>query len=336
MELRSSQRGRAAAAACVLCLAAPSLAVPAAAADFENVLIEGFEGSDFTAEGGLHYKKNFEQSAGTVEFQSDVVRVGQGALRLSVKPICSPGSDDCSERAEVWERAKLWAPYDRGMWYRFSVKLAEPIPRDDHRRLIAQWKRQILPDAQGDFSPFLALRLNRGKLFATVETNLLVASPQEAKGTAATCDAGQAPVWLRPDTNQTRALVATDATFTPADGSLFNACSGGLTVIDRGNRLPAATSGWIDFVIYSKPGPDGTGHVEIFANGKWVVTVKGHIGHGDPGLGDHQYFKFGPYRAAGAGTWTVYYDDFRRSPRCADVMDEAAFLAWSSSGRCGH
>ncbi|MDP9138595.1 MAG: polysaccharide lyase [Pseudomonadota bacterium] len=309
------------AAALVASLAGP-VALPAATRDFETLLQEDFETGDFTAEGGLYYKKNFEQSAGTVEFQSDVVRSGKGALRLSVRPICPPGQDDCSERAEVWERTKLWAPYDRGMWYRFSVKLAEPVPDDDHRYLIAQWKRQILPNAKGDFSPFLALRMNRGKLFATVETNLLAASRQEAKGTAAECTSGQAQVWLRPDTNQTRALIATDGSFVRADGRLFNACSAGLTVIERGHKLPGAGSGWIDFVIYTKPGPDGTGHIEIFAGGRWIVTVKGHIGHGDPGLGSHQYFKFGPYRAAGARTWTLYYDDFRRSPRCADVMEK--------------
>jgi hypothetical protein len=319
--VRLSKHGRAVAAASALCLATPGLAVPTA--PYEAVLREDFEGGDFTPEGGLYYRKNFEQSAGTVEFQSEDVRAGKGALRLSVRPICFPVDGNCSERAEVWERPKLWAPYDRGMWYRFSVKLVEPIPRDDHRHVIAQWKRQILPGASGDFSPFLALRLNRGKLFATVETNLVSASREGIKSTAAACDARQTQVWLRPDTNQTRALIAAEASFVPADAARFDACTTDISVIDRGNRLPSATSGWIDFVVYTRPGPDGSGHIEIFANGKWIVTVKGHIGHGDPGLGRHQYFKFGPYRAAGTGTWTVCYDDFRRSPRCADVMDEA-------------
>ena len=209
------------------------------------------------------------------------------------------------------------------MWYRFSVKLADPVPQAEHRHIIAQWKRQILPEAKGDFSPFLALRLNRGKLFATIETNLVSASRQEPTGTAAVCSSNEAQVWLRPETNQTRALVAVDEAFAPADGSRFNACSADITVIDRGHKLPAARSDWIDFVVYSKPGPDGSGHIELFANGNWIVTVRGRIGHGDPGLGSHQYFKFGPYRAAGVGTWTLYYDDFRRGPRCADVMEKA-------------
>jgi hypothetical protein len=154
-----------------------------------------------------------------------------------------------------------------------------------------------------------------------VETNLLSAS-RHAGGAAAVCEPGKARVWLRPDTNQTRALVAAEASFTSADAAIFDACTADITVIDRGHALPAATSGWIDFVVYTQPGPEGNGRIELFANGKWIVTVKGHIGHDDSGLGGDQYFKFGPYRAAGTGTWSVCYDDFRRSPRCADVMDE--------------
>ena len=71
-------------------------------------------------------------------------------------------------------------------------------------------------------------------------------------------------------------------------------------MIDHGNKLPSPDSGWIDFAIFTKPGPDGSGHIEIVANGKPIVTVKGQIGHADKGLGKNQYFKFGPYRAAHA------------------------------------
>ncbi len=96
-----------------------------------------------------------------------------------------------------------------------------PIPSQsgDHRYLIAQWKREIGPEAVGDFSPFLALRLNQGKLFATVETNY-VAPCQSAQGasTVQACGNNQTPVWFRPDTNQMRALIATDANWTPQDG----------------------------------------------------------------------------------------------------------------------
>ena len=217
------------------------------------------------------------------------------------------------------KRTKLRPTYEEGVWYGFAVKFAEPIPRDDHRYMIAQWKREIEPGAEGDFSPFLALRLRNGKLFATVETNYRPPADGQGPGD---CGQNRTPVWLRPETNQMRALVAADANWTPGDGTLYNSCSDALAVVDHGNKLPAPDSGWIDFVVFTKPGPDGSGRIDLFANGKPVVTVKGLIGHADEGLGKNQYFKFGPYRAGHANDWILYYDDFRRSSRCEDVLKD--------------
>ena len=300
------------------CAMTPALADDPA----QLVLRDGFDGKDFAPSGHLYYRDNFEQKAGTVEFQSAVKRSGTGALKLSVKPLCPPGKANCSERAEIWERTKYRVPYNQGVWYGFAVKFADPIPSGDHRYLIAQWKREIGPEAKGDFSPFLALRLNNGKLFATVETNYVAPAGKanKLKSDGKACSNDETPVWFRPDTNQMRALVATDGNWSAEDGGEFTGCTSAIKVTDRGNKLPTPASGWIDFAIYSKPGPGGSGRIEIFANNKWIVTVTGHIGHADHGLGKNQYFKFGPYRAADTSVWTLYYDDFRRSPRCADVL----------------
>jgi Polysaccharide lyase len=314
-----------AAGCCFLAGLLMAVIVPASAGQplsYEDKLVDGFEGTDFAPEGGLYYKKNYEQSAGSVEFQDKVVKSGKRALRLSVKPLCSKSEPLCSERAEVWERPKLRVPYEKGVWFGFAVKFEQPLPQDDHRYLIAQWKREIDAGAEGDFSPFLAFRYNEGKFFVTVETNLVPGREVE-KGKRAHCDNGETAVWLRPDTNQTRALIAHDKNYGPQNGDEFSACTDKITVIDRGNPLPAPDTGWIDFAVYSKPGPEGTGHIELFANDKWIVTVKGRIGHNDKGLGENQYFKFGPYRAGGPGVWALYYDDFRRSAHCADVIRSA-------------
>ncbi len=301
------------------CAATPALADNPG----QLVLRDGFDGTDFAPSGHLYYRDNFEQKAGTIEFQSEVKRTGSGALKLSVKPFCPPDKENCSERAEIWERTKYRVPYDQGVWYGFAVKFADPIPSGDHRYLIAQWKREIGPNAKGDFSPFLALRLNNGKLFATVETNYVApVEKQKSASDSKACGDGETPVWFRQDTNQMRALVATDDSWSENDGKEFSGCTSAIKVINRGNTLPTPASGWIDFAIYSKPGPDGSGHIEIFANNKWISTVTGHIGHADHGLGKNQYFKFGPYRAADTTTWTLYYDDFRRSPHCADVLSD--------------
>ncbi|MBB5700770.1 hypothetical protein FHS76_000613 [Ochrobactrum daejeonense] len=304
----------------IICLTALLfIPIPAAVAmeSWNTPRVDDFEGSDFSPSGGLYYRRNFEQSAGSVEFQSDVTFKGNGALKLSVKPLCPEARKNCSERAEIWEKTDQRVPYNQGIWYGFAVRFADPIPSVDHRYLIAQWKREIEPGAKGDFSPFLALRLNNGKLFATVETNYVM--PVEAS--AQPLETQTTPVWFRPNVNQMRALVAAQADWTAQDDPRFSSRTTAMTVIDRGNKLPSPESGWIDFAIYTKPGPDGSGHIEIFANNKWIVTVKGHIGHNDPGLGANQYFKFGPYRAADKTDWTLYYDHFRRSPRCEDVMD---------------
>ncbi|WP_412535313.1 polysaccharide lyase [Mesorhizobium sp. BAC0120] len=326
-------------------LAAFLLCGAAQAEDWAKPLFDGFDGSDFSPAGGLYYRENFEQSAGTVEFQKAVKLSGAGALKLSVKALCPTDDDGCSERAEIWEKTALRVPYDQGVWYGFAVKFGDPIPIDDHRYLIAQWKREIIPGAEGDFSPFLALRLRNGKLFATVETNYVAPdasaqtedsssccggkmqlSPQHASAQTdeAGCPEGAAPVWFRPETNQMRALVATDSAWTAEDNDLYHGCTKAIRVIDHGNKLPLPSSGWIDFEVFTKPGPDGTGRIEIFANDKPVVTVEGHIGHADHGLGNNQYFKFGPYRAGHSDDWTLYYDHFRRSPHCADVLSEGS------------
>ncbi|WP_429808987.1 polysaccharide lyase [Ensifer sp. B1-9] len=290
---------------------------------WEANLFDGFEGDSFSPRGGLYYRDNAEQRAGSVEFQSDVTYGSEGALKLSVRPLWQ-GEEDRSERAEVWERTSLRVPFDKAVWYGFSVRFADPIPQADHRHLIAQWKREIGPEARGDYSPFLALRLVRGRLFATVETTFPVIPGPVLSSTRTS---GLTPVWLRPGKRQMRALVATDPDWRPADGHLFTAYTDRITVVNRGNSLPSPDSGWIDFAVMTRPGPDGTGHIELFANDRWVVTVRGHIGHDEHGLGSRQYFKFGPYRSAAQSEWTLYFDNFRRSKRGEDVLGSAGLAA---------
>ncbi len=299
-----------------------------ALADTASITLrDGFDGADFAESGGLYYRDNAEQRAGSVTFQSDEKRSGARALRLAVVSLCEPEQKGCSERAEIWEKTALRVPYDEGVWYGFSVKFGDPIPTDDHRYLIAQWKREIGPEAKGDFSPYLAFRMTRGKLFVTVETNYYPPAVPPHGEVIASCPAGQTPVWMRPETNQMRLLVAADPGFSAADDARFNACTDRTRVIDRGHPMPAPTDGWIDFAIFSKPGPDGTGQLEIFANGAWIVTVEGFVGHNDPGLGENQYFKFGPYRDGAAQDWTMFYDNFVRSASCAEVLRNPATCA---------
>lgn len=286
------------------------------------LLRDGFDQGGFAAEGGLFYKQNFEQRAGRVVFGAAAPWRGSGGLTLTATSSCPPKRADCSERAEVWERPEVLAPYHKPVWYRFALRLDEPLPQDDRRYVIAQWKREIRPAAEGDYSPFLALRLYRGHLGVTIETDRVKAYPIGSRERPHGCRPGEALVFDRPKVRQTRALVATEAGSERTNyPGYFDACAPDIQVA-RHADLPSARKGWIDFVVRSQPGPDGDGHIEIMADGIRIVTVRGHIGHSGPGLDTNQYFKFGPYRAPAPQPWSVSYDDFRRGPRCSDVIRE--------------
>lgn len=283
-------------------------------------LKDGFESDRFAPEGGLYYKDTAEQQAGGVAFQRRNVKTGQGALTLTVSPICKLAEAPCSERAEVWEKPDVLAPYDKPVWYGLAISIDDPVPQHRGRSVIAQWKRQSLAGLGVDYSPFLALRLYRGQLFVTVETDLIESFVSGGPHRPDGCKPGEARVLSRPLARQTRALVAIEAGASFATyPAYFNRCAPGI-VVNTHAGLPSAQSGWIDLVVRSQPGPAGDGHIEIVANGVAIVTVRGHIGHRAPGLGRHQYFKFGPYRDAHALDWSVSFDDFRRGPRCSDVM----------------
>jgi len=301
----------------LVCLAA----WPATAENAGLVLREDFEAGGFSPDGGLFYKDGREQRVGTYEFQRSTVYRGHGALSLSVRPACPPAETSCAERAEVWERPDRLAGYDETVWYGFAFRLAAPIPQDEDRYVLAQWKREILPGADKDYSPFLALRLFRGRLGITVESDLVEAFPIGSNQRPKGCLPGEALVFTRADWQQSRALVATEAgPLAPAYPAAFNSCAPSIRVVRHGD-LPAADSGWIDLVVRSSPGPDGSGRIEIIANGRPVASVSGRIGHSGPGLDKNQYFKFGPYRDPRPEHWTVHYDHFRRGPRCTDVID---------------
>lgn len=319
MQLRGV--GRRLAGMSAIALLALTTPLFAAAQDGSSlVLRDAFDAGRFALEGGLYYKDNAEQRAGRVTFREKSPLDGRGALTLSVKPHCAKGARNCSERAEVWEKPDVLASYDQTVWHGFAMRLDDPVPQDDARYVMAQWKRQITPGAEGDYSPFLALRLFQGRLGVTVETDMIdvhqIGGPDRPDG----CLPGEALALNRSAARQTRALVALETGSTRADyPAYFNACAPAIQVTHHAG-LPPARAGWIDFVFRSSPGPQGNGHIEIVANGRHVATVKGPIGHRGPGLGKKQYFKFGPYRAANTNSWSVSYDDFRRGPRCSDVI----------------
>ena len=263
----------------------------------QHILHDGFERGCFAPEGGLFYTDNPEQRSGRVVFDGVAPDSGAGAVTVVMAPSCLSHAVGCSERTEIWERPEVLVPLHSTVWYGFALHLNDALAQDDRRYVIAQWKREILPEAVGDYSPFLALRLYRGRLGITVETDLIPSYPIGGSERPEGCLPGEALVINSTEAQQTRALIAIESgTTTKNFPSYFNACAPGIRVASHAD-LPSAQQGWIDFVIRSQPGPDGEGHIEVIAGGVHTVTLQGHIGHGSPGLDDNQYFKMGPYRA---------------------------------------
>jgi hypothetical protein len=64
-------------------------------------------------------------------------------------------------------------------------------------------------------------------------------------------------------------------------------------------------------------GRDGQGLVQVWANGRLVVTARGSIGNA--GAGPRTYFKIGMYRDPIADVATLYVDNFRRGRSFAEV-----------------
>lgn len=309
----------------------PASGSPARAAEPGRFqLSDDFEAGRFSEAGGLFYKENAEQARGMVRFQSEVVRNGRMALELSVEPSCKVTGTGCSERAEVWERVEQLAPYEQPLWYAFSMRLGDPIPREMHRLVMAQWKREIIPGADGDYSPFLALRLSRGRLIATVVGDEVRYAKKGVAPRASGCLPGESPANAPDNHRQVRATVAIEGGLGVAHAEA-EGCALDLRVTERGGAWPKADSGWVDFVFMVKPDPAGQGVIEIAANGQWIATVEGAIGHRGAGLDKTQYFKFGPYRAHRPDRWVIYYDDFKRSSRCTDVAPTALCSAISAA-----
>jgi Polysaccharide lyase len=315
-------RSRSAKAHCLAGLLFTSLlSITSALADPSQLrLRDDFEGESFAPSSGLFYKDNAEQRAGRYRTQADVVRSGSKGLALSVVPQCRADQRGCSERAEVWEKPEVLAAYDKTLWYALSMKLDDTPPSAAHRYVVAQWKREIKAGADGDYSPFLAIRIIRGNFAITIDSDSMPSRARKSEDGSLSCAAGAAPAMQRADVKQTRLMVAASAEAKPDSFGGYDTCAPDISITRRGGKLPKAESRWIDFVIKVKPGPGGNGEIEIFADGTWIISIKGRIGHEGPGLGANQYFKFGPYRDGGQkDNWQVFYDDFRRGPNCEDV-----------------
>ena len=141
--------------------------------------VDVYDGFESPALGNLWEKIRF--APGAVEMQSDVVRSGHGAVKVTVSPHdmfeAGQGGDADNERDELMEARSLVAKENVAYEYSFSMYFPKDFPIVPTRLVIAQWKQYCPGLLEGirrpcfNDSPVLALRYVGGELRITQDIN---------------------------------------------------------------------------------------------------------------------------------------------------------------------
>ena len=139
---------------------------------------DGFETKSLNS--SLWSNDRFE--SGAVEVETNIVRAGHSALKITVRPhdkfeAGSPGTSG-SERSELLEAKKLVGKENTPYEFSFSMFFPTNFSIEPTRLVIAQWKQLCSEGgACSDDSPVLAVRYINGELRITQNIN----SPHETR-----------------------------------------------------------------------------------------------------------------------------------------------------------
>lgn len=255
---------------------------------------------------------------------------GSASLRLAVKRdayLDAPGCDALkNDRCELRD-SKL--PLGTAVCYSFEMRADPAFPVVDAGCVCAQIKAPYY-DANGG-SPLFALRIDRGRYFATIEHLYEIKDAQLANGSELSPHvrpyAGPDATSVRAFDHhvfgntardfkelQVRAVLATDSgPFLPHLEDQFRCCTD-LVSVTQGVPLPDDIYSWRRFTVRVAPTKikDADGILQLLVDdpqsGEDVLVAEatgefGHVGYpeqqgndGPPPDEAHQYFKIGPYR----------------------------------------
>jgi hypothetical protein len=122
---------------------------------------DGFEGSELS-----DHWQTVKFLPGAIRLQSSVVRAGNSAARITLRPGDQIPQEEGTEyeRAELRESASLWSVEDAACEYSFSVFLPPDFPITSTRLVIAQWKQRCPFETCTPGNPVLAIRVQSGEL----------------------------------------------------------------------------------------------------------------------------------------------------------------------------
>ncbi len=268
-------------------------AVPASAGDDPVTFFEGFETDDLDQwwTGQLH--------EGEFWLEQEIVRQGDGALAIQMEAQNRACGPNC-QRNEIRIADQMRLPFGSDAWYGFSFRVeSQDTPNDSVRWVMGQWKQQ------NGRSPFLAQRYDNQVFHITVQDEGCRFTIASASGNP------DGMAWMRED-GPSRPMEANgESGDTPCVSDV--ALEWGADPI-----LPDPGEAWVDMIYHVVGGRDGTGLIEVWANGRFIVRATGSIGYDDASEPD-QYFKFGIYRNVLASSAVAYLDNFRRGGSYEEV-----------------
>ena len=119
------------------------------------------------------YWSSWRYLPGDLEFESEIVRSGNRAIRVTLHP--GDQRDDekgtVLERAELSESAKLVSIEDSLYEYAFSLFLSQDFPIDTTRLVLAQWKQYCRSGKCKIDNPVLSLRYEGGEFYISLKTD---------------------------------------------------------------------------------------------------------------------------------------------------------------------
>ncbi|WP_342643945.1 heparin lyase I family protein [Rhodoligotrophos ferricapiens] len=238
--------------------------------------------------------------------QAQVVRMGQRALAIDVGEKDRDCDGEC-QRNEIRIHNDLRLLFGADAWYGFSFRMEGDVPHSGGIRwVIGQWKQET------DASPFVAQRYNDGIFHITVQDG--ACRRLLATSRAADRQLVQA-VSFAVARGTFQRLAAGPLNF--LSDKAFYDCDAGIAV-ELGAPLPDPYRNWVDMIYHIRGSLDGSGIVEIWANGTFIARAAGRIG-AVPTAGPTQYFKIGQYRDLMPGRATIYVDNFRRGASYREV-----------------
>lgn len=238
--------------------------------------------------------------------------------------------DNFDERAELWEADPLVLSFGTEVWYRFAMYVDPRIPDTDVNRLVVgQWKQS------GGHSPILAQRFKGRRFTITIEQDfeqpllykgidecriLIAHDAPYPQSTSAIVDFPRTTWLTEPASNGgllTAAVAHTRSDSIRSEVARAHPCAQDIEVTPLG-LLPDPFGKWVTMLYHFRPGLDGSGLLEVWADGQPVAKATGRIGFHDP-PDSRQYFKYGPYRNRAPYSTQAMLARFARGATRADV-----------------